>query len=100
MVTQNDNSARGVEDRPKLLDLFCGAGGCSVGYSRVGFVPYGIMNCPNCKQTIRITKNGLIPFHKIPKAVAPQFGRNYVLGAYCVLSRCSYETVCTKDNND
>ena len=23
--------------RPRLLDLFCGAGGCSVGYDRAGF---------------------------------------------------------------
>ena len=31
---------------PKLLDLFCGAGGCSVGYSRAGFDCYGIDNDP------------------------------------------------------
>ncbi len=46
MVTQNDNSARGVEDRPRLLDLFCGAGGCSEGYRRAGFALYGIDNGP------------------------------------------------------
>ena len=29
-------------DRPKLLDLFCGAGGCSVGYHRAGFDVVGV----------------------------------------------------------
>ena len=28
--------------KPKLLDLFCGAGGCSVGYERAGFVVHGV----------------------------------------------------------
>lgn len=28
--------------RPKLLDLFCGAGGCSVGYHRAGFDCVGV----------------------------------------------------------
>lgn len=28
--------------RPKLLDLFCGAGGCSVGYHRAGFDVAGV----------------------------------------------------------
>lgn len=28
--------------RPRLLDLFCGAGGCSVGYSRAGFDVVGV----------------------------------------------------------
>jgi DNA (cytosine-5)-methyltransferase 1 len=28
--------------RPKLLDLFCGAGGCSVGYHRGGFDVTGV----------------------------------------------------------
>ena len=30
--------------RPRLLDLFCGAGGCSVGYHRAGFDVVGIDN--------------------------------------------------------
>jgi len=28
--------------RPRLLDLFCGAGGCSVGYARAGFEVIGV----------------------------------------------------------
>jgi len=32
--------------KPKLLDLFCGAGGASMGYYRAGFAPYGIDNKP------------------------------------------------------
>ena len=30
--------------RPRLLDLFCGAGGCSVGYHRAGFDVVGVDN--------------------------------------------------------
>lgn len=32
--------------RPKLLDLFCGAGGCSVGYHRAGFDVVGVDSRP------------------------------------------------------
>src|SRR5690625_1129781 len=28
--------------KPRLLDLFCGAGGCSVGYERAGFEAEGV----------------------------------------------------------
>jgi DNA (cytosine-5)-methyltransferase 1 len=31
--------------KPKLLDLFCGAGGCSVGYHRAGFEVTGVDLC-------------------------------------------------------
>src|SRR5205807_2974900 len=30
------------EDRPRLLDLFCGAGGAAVGYHRAGFDVVGV----------------------------------------------------------
>ncbi len=32
--------------RPRLLDLFCGAGGCAVGYHRAGFDVVGVDNRP------------------------------------------------------
>lgn len=31
-----------MRSKPRLLDLFCGAGGCSVGYSRAGFDVVGV----------------------------------------------------------
>lgn len=33
--------------RPRLLDLFCGAGGCSVGYARAGFEVHGVDIAPH-----------------------------------------------------
>lgn len=35
-----------MELRPRLLDLFCGAGGCAMGYHRAGFEVVGIDNQP------------------------------------------------------
>lgn len=35
-----------LNKKPKLLDLFCGAGGCSEGYRWAGFDPYGIDSDP------------------------------------------------------
>ncbi len=34
--------ASSAANRPRLLDLFCGAGGCSVGYERAGFDVVGV----------------------------------------------------------
>lgn len=35
-----------MSKRPVLLDLFCGAGGCSVGYHRAGFDVVGVDHKP------------------------------------------------------
>ena len=37
-------SARGCKTRPRLLDLFCGAGGAAMGYHRAGFDVVGVDN--------------------------------------------------------
>lgn len=31
-----------MSNRPRLLDLFCGAGGCAAGYARAGFEVHGV----------------------------------------------------------
>ena len=38
---------KGHQVKPRLLDLFCGAGGCSVGYARAGFDVVGVDNEPH-----------------------------------------------------
>jgi DNA (cytosine-5)-methyltransferase 1 len=35
-----------MPDRPRLLDLFCGAGGAGMGYHRAGFEVVGVDNAP------------------------------------------------------
>ena len=42
--------------RPKLLDLFCGAGGCSVGYHRAGFDVTGVDRDPHPDYPYRLTE--------------------------------------------
>lgn len=38
----NPSSETTVSGKPRLLDLFCGAGGCSAGYHRAGFEVVGV----------------------------------------------------------
>jgi DNA (cytosine-5)-methyltransferase 1 len=41
-MTNSRALRRRILARPRLLDLFCGAGGCSVGYQRAGFDVIGV----------------------------------------------------------
>lgn len=38
----NASPAQSFHNKPVLLDLFCGAGGCAKGYQRAGFEVYGV----------------------------------------------------------
>jgi len=49
------------------------------------------MRCPSCGRKVRLTKGGMLPGHRMLKAVAAISGRIFVLGACCPLSGCSFE---------
>jgi DNA (cytosine-5)-methyltransferase 1 len=61
--------------RPKLLDLFCGAGGCSVGYSRAGFDVTGVDR----------TAHGDYPFPMYAADAMDVLGSPWFLGQFDVI---------------
>lgn len=55
---------------PRLLDLFCGAGGCSVGYHRAGFEVVGVDNKPHPDYPFRMVVADAMEFLAIPELLA------------------------------
>lgn len=53
--------------RPRLLDLFCGAGGCSVGYARAGFEVVGVDIEPHPDYPFRILVADVMELLAVPE---------------------------------
>lgn len=74
--------------RPRLLDLFCGAGGCSTGYHRAGFDVVGIDIEPHAEYPYSLTVSDItqLKFDRINKCWHPNGDPSWCLGTFEVVA--------------
>jgi DNA (cytosine-5)-methyltransferase 1 len=79
--------------RPRLLDLFCGAGGCSVGYHRAGFDVVGVDIAPQPRYPYEFVQADALEMLSEPAILGNAGGNFAVIHASPPCQRWSVATV-------
>jgi DNA (cytosine-5)-methyltransferase 1 len=78
--------------RPLLLDLFCGAGGCSVGYHRAGFDVVGVDIAPQKNYPFNFIQADALQFLYNALEVADYHGLPFLQSAIHASPPCQAQT--------
>jgi DNA (cytosine-5)-methyltransferase 1 len=86
--------------KPRLLDLFCGAGGCSVGYARAGFEVVGVDIVPQPRYPFAFVQADALEYlHELCSLGSSRFGVEIQFDAIHASPPCQAHSAVTPDKS-